>query len=224
MRIRIGYGGPRQYRHGQWRPGGRRNNGNMTEIERLIHLIASMQILFGSRRGGAIIPLLIIGALVGGWFLYRHNYSPEKALEKAHAMWESNDTKQQIAAIKSYKTLLDKSDPIEPGRHWLMDDRDTLYRRIIRHEFKFEENSNKAGEWILKAWDEGFRDLRFQESDPDLREFWTKTTDELRQKNKARGNLNQPKQRKSKRDGKFDLIPGIDLNGSLGPPINFAFV
>ena len=179
MRIRIGYGGPRRYRHGQYYPGGRRNNGNLSEIERLIHLIASMQILFGSRRGGAIIPLLIIGALAGGWFLYRTNYSPEKALEKAHTMFESNDTKQQIAAIKTYKNLLAKSDPIEPGRHWLMDDRDTLYRRIIRHEFMFEENHNKAGEWILKAWDEGYRDLRFQVSDTELREFWTKTTDEL---------------------------------------------
>ena len=191
----------------------------MTEIERLIHLIASMQILFGSRRGGAIIPLLIIGALIGGWFLYRHNYSPEKALEKAHVMWESNDTKQQIAAIKVYKSLLVKSDPIEPGRNWLMNDRDTLYRRIIRHEFMFAENSNKAGEWILKAWDEGFRDLRFQGDDTELREFWTKTTDELRQKNKSRRNSNQPK----KRDGKYDLIPGIDLNGSLGFPIDYAF-
>jgi len=178
-----------------------------------------MQILFGSRRGGAIIPLLIIGALVGGWFLYRTNYSPEKALENAHGMWESNDTKQQIAAIKSYKKLLAKSDPIEPGRHWLMDDRDTLYRRIIRHEFMFEENSNKAGEWILKAWDEGFRDLRFQESDVELREFWTKTTDELRQKNKSRANPVKPKQR----EGKYDLIPGIDLNGGLSPPIDFSF-
>ena len=170
MRNRVGYGGPKQYRHGQYFPGGRLNNGNMTEIERLIHLIASMQILFGSRRGGAIIPLLIIGLLVGGWFLYRHNYSPERALEKAHHMWESNDTKQQIAAIKTYKDLLAKSDPIEPNRHWLMKDRDTLYRRIIRHEFKFAENRNKAGEWIIKAWDEGYRDLRFQ--DESTRQFW----------------------------------------------------
>ena len=219
MRIRIGYGGPRKYRHGQYFPGGRRNNGNMTEIERLIHLIASMQILFGSRRGGAIIPLLIIGALAGGWFLYRTQYSPEKALEKAHAMWESNDTKQQIAAIKSYKKLLAKSDPIEPGRHWLMDDRDTLYRRIIRHEFMFEENPTKAHGWVTKAWDEGFRDLRFQESDTELREFWTKTTDQWRQKNKSK----EPRNPKRNREGKFDRIPGIDSNGSLSPPVGFSF-
>ena len=61
MRTRIGYGGPREYRHGQYFPGGGRNNGGMSEIERLIHLIASMQILFGSRRGGFLIPLVILG-------------------------------------------------------------------------------------------------------------------------------------------------------------------
>ena len=138
-------------------------------------------------------------------------------------MWESNDTKQQIAAIKSYKKLLAKSDPIEPGRHWLMDDRDTLYRRIIRHEFMFEENPTKAHGWITKAWDEGFRDLRFQESDTKLREFWTKTTDQWRQKNKNR-NPNQPNPKRSNdRDGKFDLIPGIDLNGRLSPSVDFVF-
>jgi len=103
-----------------------------------------------------------------------------------------------------------------------MGDRDTLYRRIIRHEFMFEENSNKAGEWILKAWDEGFRDLRFQESDTELIEFWTKTTDKLKQKNKARRNSDQRKPRRSS-DGKFDMIPGIDLNGSLNLPSDFPF-
>lgn len=220
MRIRIGYGGPRKYRHGQYFPGGRRNNGNMTEIERLIHLIASMQILFGSRRGGAIVLLLVIAAVVGGWYLYRTQYSPEKALENAHAMWESNDTKQQIAAIKSYKKLLVKSDPIEPGRHWLMDDRDTLYRRIIRHEFMYEKDSNNAGEWILKAWDEGLRDLRFQESDTELREFWTQTTGRLKQKNKVKSH----KAKRSKdRGGRFDPIPGIDLSMSLIPKAGFSF-
>lgn len=212
MRIRVGYGGPKRYRHGQYFPGGRPNNGNMTEIERLIHLIASMQILFGSRKGGALIPLLIIAALVGGWFIYRNNYSPNRALEKAHQMWESTETKDKIKAIKSYKELLAKSDPLEPNRHWLLDDRDTLYRRIIRHEFKFEENKNQAGEWIIKAWDEGLRDLRFQADDEDVTEFWKTTTDKLRQKNKAR-NRNKPA-KDPENEGKFDLIPGLD-NGSI---------
>ncbi|MDG1873229.1 MAG: hypothetical protein P8J27_04920 [Mariniblastus sp.] len=222
MRFRVGYGGPKQYRHGQHFSGGRVNNGNMTEIERFIHLIASMQILFGSRRGGAVIPLLIIGMLVGGWFLYRHNYSPERALEKAHQLWESNDTKQQISAIKTYKDLLAKSDPIEPNRHWLMKDRDTLYRRIIRHEFMFAENKTKAGEWIIKAWDEGCRDLRFQ--DESCREFWVQTTDTLRQKNKAKRRSEKSRSEdENPQDGKLNESPSLEGDAFLLRPLGFSF-
>ena len=72
MKFRIGYGGPRQHRHGHYRPGGRRNNGGMSEVERLIHLIASMQILFGSRRGGWVVPLVLLALGVGGWYAYSH--------------------------------------------------------------------------------------------------------------------------------------------------------
>jgi hypothetical protein len=203
MRFRIGYGGPKQYRHGQRFPGGRRNNGGLTEIERLIHLIASMQILFGSRRGSALIPLLIIGVLVGGWFLYRHNYSPDVALERAHKLWNSNDTKQQITAIGLYRDLLEKKDPMEPGRNWLIDNRDTLFRRIIQHEVLFSGDEKKAAEWCLKAWDEGNRDLRFQ--DEKVIAFWEKTTASSRQKNK-----NRNPNREREKDKTFDSIPGLD--------------
>ncbi len=215
MRFRIGYGGPKQYRHGQRFPGGRRNNGGLTEIERLIHLIASMQILFGSRRGGALIPLLIIGLLVGGWFLYRHNYSPDVALERAHKQWNSNDTKQQIKAIGLYRDLLEKKDPLEPGRNWLIDNRDTLYRRIIQHEVIFSGNEIKAAEWCLKAWDEGIRDLRFQ--DDKVKAFWEKTTASSRQKNKIR----KPDRERDK--GKnFESIPGLDPDARWTVSSNFA--
>ena len=212
MRSRIGYGGPRQYRHGQYFPGGRKNNGGLTEIERLIHLIASMQILFGSRRGGFLIPILLIGLLVGGWFLYRHHYSPDVALERAHQMWDSNDSKQQIKAIAQYKQLLQKKDPIEVGRNWLMDDRDTLYRRIIQHEVKYTLDEAKASEWILRAWDEGIRDLRFQ--DENVIEFWEKTTASSKIKNKNR-DKNEEK--------RFDSIPGIDPQSGLIIQTNSVF-
>jgi hypothetical protein len=213
MRIRVGYGGPRGYRHGRYFPGGRRNNGGLTEIERLIHLIASMQILFGSRRGGFLIPLLLIGLAAGGYFLYKMNYSPERALEKAHVMWDSNETKQQMAAIAEYKKLLQKSDPIEPGRHWLRDDRDTLYRRIILHEVKFAGNRIKAAEWAVQAWDEGLHDLRFQ--DDEVKAFWEKTIESLKVKNKNRNKNKNPKK------GKFDLLPGID-SGSTAIPLSYV--
>lgn len=203
MRFRIGYGGPKQYRHGQHFPGGRRNNGGLTEIERLIHLIASMQILFGSRRGGLLLPLLIIGVLVGGWFLYRYQFSPNVALERAHQMWDSHDTKQQIKAIAEYRRLLEKKDPIEPGRNWLMDDRDTLYRRIIQHEVLFGDK-NKGAEWCIIAWDEGLRDLRFP--DAKVKALWEEATAASRQKNKIRN--------PDRRENKFGSIPGLDPQAS----------
>lgn len=209
MRIRIGYGGPKEYRHGRYFPGGRRNNGGLTEFERLIHLIASMQILFGSRRGGALLPLLIIAVLVGGFFLYRMNYSPERALEKAHAMWDSNDTNTRIKAKDEYKRLLNKSDPIEPGRRWLTDDRDKLYQRIIKFEVKYAMDDDTAAEWIQQAWDEGIRDLRF--SDEKVEAFWNKTTEPWRQKNKNRSR-NEIKERDR---GKFDSLPGLDDDARL---------
>ncbi len=209
MRKRVGYGGPGQYRHGQYFPGGGRHNGGVSEIERLIHLIASMQILFGSRRGGLLIPLLIVGAVVGGWFAYRHFYSPERALEQAHIMWNSNETKQQIKAIAKYRELLQKTDPIEPGRYWLKDNRDTLYRRIIRHEYKFESNETKAAEWILAAWDEGIRDLRFQ--DDEVRAFWEQTVEPLKRKNRIKSQNENPGAAIQSGSRGWTLATAIDL-------------
>ncbi len=200
MRHRIGYGGPREYRHGQHFPGGRRNNGGLTEFERLIHLIASMQVLFGSRRGMIMFPLLLVGVMIGGWFLYRQYYSPDTALERAHQMWDSNDTKQQMKAIAQYRILLQKKDPIEKGRNWLMDDRDTLYRRIIQHDVNFSGDEIKAAEWCLKAWDEGIRDLRFP--DETVEKFWERTTASSRQKN-----INRNRRGESNSDPPLELEP-----------------
>ena len=190
MRFRIGYGGPREYRHGRYFPGGRVNNGGMTEFERLIHLIASMQILFGSRRGGFLIPVAIVGLAVGGWFMYRHYYSPERALEQAHALFESSSTKDQIEAIRQYKSLLQKSDPMEPGRHWLLVDRDTLYRRIIQHEIKNAEDEDNAYEWVDRAWNDGFVNLRFK--DREVRKFWEASVAAMKAKSSKDKNLIPP--------------------------------
>lgn len=135
----------------------------------------------GNRSGCLFIfPVLLIGLAIGIGLVYRYAYSPERAVEVAHQKWDSNDTKQQIVAIKEYQTLLQKTDPVDPARRWVRDDRDTLYRRIIVHEFKFQNNPVKASEWIIAAWDEGIRDLRFQE--PDVKEFWEKTVEPLRRK------------------------------------------
>lgn len=173
----------------------------MTEVERLIHLIASMQILFGSRRGGWLVPLLIVGVIVGGWYGYRYAYSPERAVEQAHQLWDSGVSRKRIEAIKQYKALLQKTDPLDPGRRLVTDDRDTLYRRIVVHEFKFEKDEEQAAEWILRAWDEQIRDLRIQ--DEMTKTFWDNTIESLKLKARIK---------EKNRNGKFDTIPGIDAN------------
>lgn len=203
MKTRIGYGGPREYRHGKYYPGGRVNNGGMTEIERLIHLIASMQILFGSRRGGWLVPVILIGLLFGGWFIYRNYYSSNSALEKAHAMYNSDDTRTQMAAIKEYGRLLEKSDPIEPTRQFLMEDRDLLYQRIIRHQIKYV-NGDRAFDTITRAWDEGFTNLRFK--DPEVAKFWDQSLDILRKNKSKPANRASTPEKKSR----YELIEGID--------------
>lgn len=211
MKFRIGYGGPRQHRHGHYRPGGRRNNGGMSEVERLIHLIASMQILFGSRRGGWVVPLVLIAVAAGGWYAYNHYMNPSTALEKAHEMYDSSDTGEQMQAIATYKKLLNKSDPLEPGRHFLRTDRDTLYRRVIQHEVLNAENETKAGEWAIQAIDDGFTKLRFQ--DERVKTFWEKTLGSFRQNRKRNKNKKQPtvKNRRAEQDSK----PEIDDKGLI---------
>ena len=234
MKFRIGYGGPRQHRHGQYRPGGRRNNGGMSEVERLIHLIASMQILFGSRRGGWVVPLVLIGLAAGGWYAYTQLMNPDTTLEKAHVMYDSPDTGEQIKAIAAYKRLLNKSDPLEPERHWLRTDRDTLYRRVIKHEVLNAENEDKAGEWAIQAIEDGFTNLRFQNER--VKKFWEKTLGSFRKgkqqpthemkpetsqqqaeqetKQTTEGSGSQEDNRfedqQDREPGKFDVLPGLD--------------
>jgi hypothetical protein len=140
-------------------------------------------------------------------------YSPERALEQAHVMWDSNDTKQQIKAIKEYRAILQKKDPIDPARHWLKDDRDTLYRRIITHDVKFTLDEDKAGEWVIAAWDDGLRDLRF--TDEKVKAFWDKATEPLKRKNRlkkpAHSNRSDSSNNEAQKpEGRFEKIPGLD--------------
>lgn len=201
VRIRFE---PYRNRQGGFR--GRRS----TEFEQLLHLFVSLQILFGSRRGlSFLIPLLLIGAIgFGGWMYYRHNFTPQKTLEVAHAHWDSNDTQRKITAISKYKELLRKTDPMEPGARWLKDDRDTLYRRIIYHELKFEKDKRASSEWIIMAWDEGIRDLRF--SDEEATQFWESAIDRLK-KHKF-----QPKE-KPEKDKKGSILDDPRLDDIFGP-------
>lgn len=170
MRIRIGGRDPRFKNIG-----GR----DMRGIDRMFQLFVSLQILFGSRRGfSVVLPLLLLAAVVaGGWFAFNSFNSPQRQLEQAHADWDSGVSTKQISAIVKYKELLQKDNPIEPGMRWLQNDRDTLYRRIVEHQVLYEKDDRGAREWIIKAWDEGIRDLRF--ADGEVNDFWIKATDSL---------------------------------------------
>ncbi len=177
MRIRIGGRDPRFKNIG-----GR----DMHGIDRMFQLFVSLQILFGSRRGFSfLLPLLLLAALVfGGWFAFNAFSSPQRQLDRAHADWDSGVTTRQIAAIVKYKELLQKDNPIEPGMRWLQNDRDTLYRRIVEHQVLYEKDERGAREWIIRAWDEGIRDLRF--ADGEVLNFWNKATDSLRRRSPRR--------------------------------------
>lgn len=157
-----------------------RNSGGRSEVERLAGLMTGRPGRTGARLGCLLLPLLLIAAAIIGGFTFLYSSSPERAVELANQKFDSQDTKRQIEAIKEYQTLLQRKSPIDPARFWVIDDRDTLYRRIVVHEFKFQKNEGKASEWILKAWDEGIRDLRIQE--PEVKAFWEETVEALKRK------------------------------------------
>lgn len=204
MRFRIGYGGPRGYQHGYRRP-----SGNLSEFERLLHLIVSLQILFGSRRGGILIPLLLVGLAFGGWWAYNQYNGPDRQLLRADQKWNSGDTPQRIQAIRDYKSLLRKKDPLDDGLHFLRDGRERLYRRIITHHVMFDISDADANDWIREAWDEGIRDLGFQ--DPEVTEKWKEATEGMKRQSSDPNRRRDAKPKK----GDFDSIPGLDPQGGL---------
>lgn len=158
----------------------------------MFQLFVSLQILFGSRRGFSfVLPLMLLAAVVaGGWFLFNLSYSPQRMLERAHADWDSGVSTRQISAIVKYKELLQKDNPIEPGMRWLQNDRDTLYRRIIEHQVLYQKDNRRAREWIIYAWDEGIRDLRFGEGK--VNDVWVAETNSLRKPKSSQGESASP--------------------------------
>jgi len=195
-RFRIGYGGPDGFRHGYRRP-----EGNLSEFERFLHLIVSLQILFGSRRGTILIPILVVAVGLGGWWAYNHFNGPDRLLLTADQKWDSGETTKRIEAIADYKILLSKKDPLEPGLYLLKEGRERLYRRIVIHHVLFDISDADANDWIRQAWDEGFRDLGFQ--DERVQKKWTDITAGLKREFKS-DTLKQPEKNDS------DSTPGVD--------------
>lgn len=178
---------------------------DVSDINRLFQLFVSLQILFGSRRGGVpfLLPLLLIAGLgFGGWLLFKGFNSPERMLEKAHADWDSGVTTRKLDAMEKYQDLLQRSDPLESGMHWLQTDRDMLFRRVIEYKLVFEKNKTDTREWIIRAWDEGFRDLRFPEGE--VLDFWDETLDSLKGRSKKSRDV------ESKKGSKFESDPRLE--------------
>ena len=208
MRFRIGGRDPRFKNIG-----GR----DMRGIDRMFQLFVSLQILFGSRRGvSVVLPLLILAAVVGGgWFAFTAYNSPQRSLERAHADWDSGVSTRQISAIKQYMKLLQMSNPLETGMHWLENDRDKLYRRVVEHQVLYEKDERGAHEWILTAWDEGIRDLR--SSSDEVKEFWDKSvSDKISNRRKSR--RIQPAPNAAPQGA--GVIDDVRLNGILLPSGN----
>lgn len=156
-----------------------RGRGEMTELERLLQLLVSLQILFGSRRGG-IAPLLVIAALVVGWLVWTWAQSPLRALEAADRKWDTGDSNSQIDAIEEYQVILRKKDPLDIQRHLLQDrnERIRLYQRIVQFHFKFGGNEDEARDWIDRAWRENIRDMNF--GDEKLDAFYRRRAEQIR--------------------------------------------
>lgn len=180
MRIRVGgrdgWPGRPPDSGAEGLPGGR---GEMTELERLLHLFVSLQILFGSRRG-LVAPLVLLVVLAGGWMVWNWVQSPLRVLEAADRRWDTGDSAQRIEAIREYKSILRTKDPVDRERNLLKNrnDRARLYRRIVEYHVRFDLDRNEAREWILRAWQENLRDLDF--GDQVVDGFYRETVAQIR--------------------------------------------
>lgn len=211
MRIRIGTNNHnyRNYGHGR---------SQMSEFERLMHLIVSLQILFGSRRGGIWIPVVLLALIFGGIFFYNQMYNnPERMLASADQQWNTGIEREQMAAINSYMEILEKKDGnfldkiLNPSKNAKRSDeaepllkdverRKELYSRIIRHKFRFI-NPDDAAVWVRRAVSENIS-LTFigkdGTEDEELTTFWKNATATLSNK-KPKGKTG-PNRKKRKRN------------------------
>ena len=163
-------------RQGRGRNYGRGSRNRLNDINQLIQLFFSLQILFGSRRGGtgALVLILVLG--IGGYLAFQFWFDPNRALASADRLWDSRDSANRISAIRKYKELLAKRDPVDPDFPWLKDGRPRLYRRIIEHEVLYRERS-EARDWILEAWNERIVELNF--GSEEARQVWQEVTKDL---------------------------------------------
>lgn len=177
-----------RYRYAGYSPKSR-HHGQRLNLHEIMHLIISLQMLFGSRRGGTGLLLLIVVVGVVIYFGYTMISNPSGALSDADAMWGRDD---KVGAIKAYKELLRKRDPLgQNGEAWLQDSRPRLYRRIITFEAEYGDNPEVIGtevrDWIEDAWNEGHHDLRFDSQA--AQKAWNEVTVFLKKQDSQRSPL-----------------------------------
>jgi hypothetical protein len=144
-------------------------------------LLLNVHPRFAYQRTSLVFPLLLLITAIGGWLVYRNWYDPAKALEKADIMWDTGDSRERVAAVREYKYLLRKTDPLENKLFWLKGEtqRKLLYQKIIEYHVKYDDNQSDAREWLIKAWAENLRDLNFG-NDEQLNNFWKEETERIK--------------------------------------------
>ena len=174
-----------RYRYAGYSSKGR-HHGQRLNLHEIMHLIISLQMLFGSRRGGTGLLLLIIVVGVIAYLIYSLVADPTKALAKADILWDRDD---RVAAVRQYKQLLRKRDPLsQDGLAWLQDSRPRLYRRIITFEAEYGDPAD-ARDWIKDAWNEGHRDLVFDKKS--AQDLWSEETQRLQTQDRPQNPLDE---------------------------------
>jgi hypothetical protein len=142
----------------------------------MMHIILSLQLMFGSRRAlGAILFVLLIGG--AGYLAVRYYSDPMRAVNAADRLWNNDEN---VEAVRRYKDLLGKRDPINPELALVpRGERPRLYRRVITHEARYGSRQ-EARDFISKAWHEGINFEKPDFENDDVFELWKEVTADLR--------------------------------------------
>jgi len=141
-------------------------------MNELMHIVLSLQLMFGSRRAaGAVLAILLFCGV--GYLAYNHFSDSSRALRQADELWNKDDN---VAAVRQYKTLLAKRDPLDRNYFLLPGpERPRLYRRIISHETRFA-NRAEARDWITAAYGEGINFEKADFENEEVFDLWKEVT------------------------------------------------
>ncbi len=127
-------------------------------MNEFLHTRLSLQVMFGSRRTWVAL-LLIVVVGVAGFVAVRFYSDPIRGVSQADRLW---DRDENVQAVRMYKDLLNKRDPINPEFALVPRvDRPRMYRRIITHEAVYGSRQD-ARDWISRAYLEG---INFEQAD-----------------------------------------------------------